>query len=687
MNFEQYTELRGFVQSAQSLALRSGHQRLTPEHLLKVLLESLASNLIRAAGGDPARALAGVERELGKQPKAEGYTGQVYVAPEMARLFDSAEEIAKKAGDSYVTAERLLLALVLAKGTPSADILATAGITPQSLNAAIEEIRKGRKATSETAEQAYDALKKYARDLTAAARERKLYPVIGRDAEIRQAIIVLSRRTRNNPVLIGEPGVGKTAIVEGLALRIVNGDVPEGLRDKRLFALDKGALRAGANTLVELEDRLSAVIAEAVASEGEVVLFEDEPQVLLGELTGLSALLKSALFSGEVRLIASATPSEYQKLIQTSETFDQILYPIEVGELSVDSAISTLRAIREEYELHHGVRIADSAIVAAVTLSDRYITDRFLPEKAIDLIDEAGGQLRLELDVQPQVIDEMRRRLSQLRSDRRSLRRETDTASVEHLRSLDAKIEELEKKSADMTAAWQAEKQQLAGAQKIKEKLEQARIELEQAQRKGDLAWAGELLYGIIPDLTRKLEQAEAAEQQHRPMLVEVVAKRQVAAILSRWTGGSIEDIEAGREITPVNTTKSSPKKHAAGPLSVYISEFVGEKYMGDRYENIHGSTLIVRSAVKDSCNKLTQQLDESYAKALLELAKVIANSKEPAAVAVFDEFSNELGKENKDHSKLTRYWNSIVNLVPDVAKIGEAAAKITSLFISSPAG
>ena len=554
MDFEHYTErARGFIQSAQAMALREGHQRFVPEHLLKVLLddsEGLAANLITSAGGDAKAALGLVETALSRIAKVEGSgAGQLYLAPETARLFEQAEKISKKAGDSYVTAERLLLALAMASGTDAAEALKSAGVTPQSLNSAIEGLRKGRTADTASAEQGYDALKKYTRDLTESAREGKLDPVIGRDEEIRRVIQVLSRRTKNNPVLIGEPGVGKTAIAEGLAQRIVNGDVPESLKDRQLLSLDLGALVAGAKYRGEFEERLKALLQEVTHGSGNIILFIDELHTLVGAgkadgAMDASNMLKPALARGELHCVGATTLDEYRQHIEKDAALARRFQPVFVDEPNVADTISILRGLKDKYELHHSVRITDGAIVGAATLSNRYIADRFLPDKAIDLVDEAAARKRMVIDSKPEAIDELDRRIIQLKIEREALKKETDDASKDRLSALEKELSELEQESAGLTARWQAEKGKLADVQTLKEQLEGSRHELEVAQRQGDLAKAGEIAYGRIPELERQLAEAETGSAQE--MVQEAVTESDIAAVVSRWTGVPVERMLEG---------------------------------------------------------------------------------------------------------------------------------------------
>jgi ATP-dependent Clp protease ATP-binding subunit ClpB len=561
MNFEKYTDRsRGFVQSAQSLAQREGHQQFAPEHLLKVLLddpEGLASGLIDRAGGNSRAALAAVEAVLDKRPKISGGgAGQIYLDPALARVFDAAEKAADKAGDSYVTAERLLLALALDKSSEAGKILKDAGVTAQTLNAAIEALRKGRTADSASAENAYDALKKYARDLTQAARDGKLDPVIGRDEEIRRTIQVLSRRTKNNPVLIGEPGVGKTAIVEGLALRIVNGDVPESLQDKKLLALDMGAMIAGAKYRGEFEERLKAVLQEIVGAAGAYVLFIDEMHTIIGAgkadgAMDASNLLKPALARGELHCVGATTLDEYKKHVEKDAALARRFQPVYVDEPTVEDTVSILRGLKEKYEAHHKVKITDAALVAAATLSHRYITDRFLPDKAIDLVDEAAARLRMQIDSKPEELDNLDREIVRLKIEHEALKKERDAASKERLKRLERDLATLQEKADALTAKWKAEKDKLSSAAELQKQLDKAKYDLADAIRRGDYQRAGELQYSVIPQLEGKLKSTDAAAAaagaSGAGMLAEeAVTANHVAQVVSRWTGIPVDRMLEG---------------------------------------------------------------------------------------------------------------------------------------------
>jgi ATP-dependent Clp protease ATP-binding subunit ClpB len=550
MDIQKFTErCQGFLQAASTIAIREFHQRITPEHLLKALLddeEGAAAGLIKAAGGDPKAAAAANNAEVARQPKVSGGgAGQPQLTPELVRVLDAAQQASTRAGDEYVAQDRLLVALA-ESNTPAGRALTTAGLTPQALEKAVNDVRKGRKVTSPNAESSFDALKKYARDVTAVAREGKLDPVIGRDEEIRRTIQVLARRTKNNPVLIGEPGVGKTAIVEGLALRIVNGDVPEALKGKQLLSLDLGAMVAGSKYRGEFEERLKAVLKEIEDAQGQVVLFIDEMHTLIGAgradgAMDASNLIKPELARGTLHCIGATTLTEYRKHVEKDAALARRFQPVFVGEPSVEDTISILRGIKEKYELHHGVRIADAALVAAAMLSKRYITDRFLPDKAIDLIDEAASRLRMQVDSKPEALDELDRRVIQLKIEREALRKESDPASKDRLVKLEKELADLEDRSNAMTTAWKNEKDQVQETQKLKERLDQARSEVEVAQRRGDLGRASELMYGVIPDIERQL-----AKSSDGKLVNEAVTEESIAGVVSRWTGVPVDKMLEG---------------------------------------------------------------------------------------------------------------------------------------------
>ena len=555
MDFDKLTDrARGFLQAAQTIAVREHHQRVTPAHYAKALLDDdqgMAAGLIDASGGDGKAARREVDALVAREPAVtgSGANSAPGVDGDLLRILDNAQRIATKAGDSYVTVERILLAFVLAKGSPVGDALAKAGLTPQALNAAIEKLRGGRSADTQGSEDRYDALKKYSRDLTQAARDGKLDPVIGRDEEIRRTIQVLARRTKNNPVLIGEPGVGKTAIAEGLALRIANGDVPDGLKDRQLMSLDMGALIAGTKFRGEFEERLKGVIDEVKQSAGDIILFIDEMHMIVGAGKSEGSmdagnLLKPALSRGELHVIGATTLDEYRKHIEKDAALERRFQPVFVGEPTVPDTISILRGLKEKYELHHGVRITDAALVAAATLSNRYIADRFLPDKAIDLMDEAASRLRMEVESKPEEIENLDRRIIQLKIEREALKKEKDAASKDRLATLEGELANLEQQSSELTGRWQAEKEKIGAEAEVKGQLDAARIELDQAQRGGDLARAGELQYGRIPELEKKL--ADAASATKGAMLREEVTDQDIASVVSRWTGVPVERMLEG---------------------------------------------------------------------------------------------------------------------------------------------
>jgi len=593
MNLEKFTERsRGFLQAAQTIAQREDHQQLVPEHLLKALMDDdqgLAANLIKRAGGAPERVVEAVDTAVAKLPKVSGGGGQLYMDRQIAKVLDEAAKIATKAGDSFVPVERILTALAVVK-SKAKEALESGAVTAMALNSAINDIRKGRTADTASAEEGYDALKKYARDLTEAAGEGKIDPIIGRDEEIRRAMQVLSRRTKNNPVLIGDPGVGKTAIAEGLAIRIIDGDVPESLKNKKLMALDMGALIAGAKYRGEFEERLKAVLKEIEAAAGEIILFIDEMHTLVGAGKSEGAmdaanLIKPALARGELHCVGATTLDEYRKYVEKDAALARRFQPLVVEEPTVEDTVSILRGIKEKYELHHGVRISDSALVSAATLSHRYITDRFLPDKAIDLVDEAASRLRMEVDSKPEELDALDRQILQMQIEAEALKKEDDAASKDRLEKLEKELADLQQQSAEMTAKWQSERDKLESARELKEQLDQARAELDAAKRAGDLGKAGELSYGVIPQLEKQLSDAEDAESDM--MVEEAVRPEQIAQVVERWTGiPTTKMLEGEREKLLQMEAEIGKRVIGQKPAVVAVSNAVRRARAGLQDEN-----------------------------------------------------------------------------------------------------